>query len=461
MSRNESTAGSLPHALAGGLHLDHYGGDRLPFVSLGARGVRMRLAEGDDHPAAREPFEVIDASGGYASACLGAAHPTVHAALSRAVTELGYATDEVEVAERTRLLSELFGPDGLWCDRFPAGDFHVAGRNSGSEGMELAMRLVLESRFDRRRLRPDPERGGRDLILAFEGAWHGWTGGLTLLLNRRHFRVGLPRIADTGAYGVKAEFLPFGALEPLREFFARAGDRVLAVVVEPVQGDAGLLVPPPGYLRALAELAAGHGALLVADEVLTFAKTGAFFAMTDELGPIPADITVIGKSLGMGALSTAMVIARRWLGIRPSGAVATSDLRPLTCAVIRDGLRLIVAEKLLERSAALAERLAGLLESEVLDRFPQVYRASRGIGLLHGLELTEDAAGRLPGLRRHIIRAGCYVEFMAGAGHRSHDLPYIFPTMRVAPPLVVTEAESDEIVSAIQRGTAAFLEARR
>ncbi|MEK8107762.1 hypothetical protein NKG94_27000 [Micromonospora sp. M12] len=81
----------------------------------------------------------------------------------------GQATDEVGSLERARLLTSLFGSDGLWTDHFPTGRYHVSGRNSGSEGMELALRLMLESRFDGHTLRPVPEAAGRDLILAFEG----------------------------------------------------------------------------------------------------------------------------------------------------------------------------------------------------------------------------------------------------------------------------------------------------
>ncbi|MFP3962491.1 aminotransferase class III-fold pyridoxal phosphate-dependent enzyme [Actinomadura fulvescens] len=436
------------------LHLDHYGGRRLPFEQLGGRGVRMRLAETSGERAGT-PFEVIDASGGYASACLGAGHAVVRRALTRAADDLGYTTDEIAASERTLLLAETLGARGLWRDHFPPGDYHVSGRNSGSEGMELALRLVLETRFDRRTLRPG--RGmGRDVILAFEGAWHGWTGTLTTLLNRRHYRVGLPAPAVDGPYGLRVQFVPFGLAEAVRTFFAENGHRVLAVVVEPVQGDAGVLLPPAGYLRELADLAREHGALLVADEVLTFAKTGRFFAMADELGPIPTDVTVIGKSLGMGVLSTSMVIARRALSVRPSGAVATSDLRPLTCAVIRDGLRFIVVRQLLERSAALGDALERLLRREVLDEFPDLYRDLRGTGVLYGLELTERAAEHLDELRRSLIRAGTYVEFMAGAGRRSHGLPYVFPTMRVAPPLVTRPDDLERLVAGIRAGSAKF-----
>ena len=446
----DRTLGTL--RLGRDLHLDHYRSHRLPFAVVGGSGLRQRLVEVDGENAGRS-FEVIDASGGYASACLGAGHETVRRTLQRGVVEVGYATDEVGSLERARLLEELFGPDGLWVDHFPYGEYHVSGRNSGSEGMELALRLVLETRFDRHTLSPAIGRADRDLILAFEGAWHGWTGGLVPLLNRRHYRAGLPAVAADGPYGITVEHLPFGAPDLIDSYFAQKGHRLLGVIVEPIQGDAGILIPPPGYLRRLAELCRKAGAVLVADEVLTFAKSGRFFAMADDEGPVPTDITVIGKSIGMGAVSTSMVIARRSLTVRGSGAVATSDLRPLTCAIIRDGLDLIVGDKLIEASAMLGEHLSSLLRRDLVEQFPDLYRESRGVGVMHGVELTERAAARVAELREHVIRAGVYVEFMAGAGRRSRGLRYVFPTMRIAPPLIATVADADELVGRLVEGS--------
>lgn len=437
------------------LHFDHYQGHRMPFAVTDGQGIRQRLVELDG-PYAGIRFEAIDASGGYGSACLGAGHPAMWAAFDRAVNDVGYATDELGSLERSRLLARLFGPDGLWVEQFPAGEYHVSGRNSGSEGMELALRLVLESRFDSRTLRPATGREDRDIVLAFEGAWHGWTSGLVPLLNRRHYRAGLPALGTEKPFGITVQHVPFGDAGVLADYFARLGHRVLGVIVEPIQGDAGILVPPPGYLRTLSELCRDHGALLVADEVLTFAKSGRFFAMADELGPVPTDVTVIGKSIGMGVLSTSMVIARRELTVRGSGAVATSDLRPLTCAVIRDGVELMVSHGLMKHAAGLGERLAGLLWREVVHELPDVYQESRGVGVMHGIELTERAAGRLAELREHIVRAGVYVEFMAGAGRRTRGLRYVFPTMRIAPPLVTTVADAEELVGRIVDGSRAF-----
>jgi acetylornithine/N-succinyldiaminopimelate aminotransferase len=437
------------------LHFNHYGRPPMPFACLRASGIEIEAADLTGDGA---PFRLLDASGAYGSACLGAGHPVMIESVRRALTESGYVTDELASLERARLLSRLFGADGLWRKHFPDDAYHVAGRNSGSEGLELALRLVLESRFDSRRLRYHPGKEQRDTILAFEGAWHGWTGGLLQLLNRRHYRVGLPISAPLEDHGVRVVHIPFGDPAALREFFDANARRLLAVFAEPVQGDAGILVPPPGYLRELAGLCRGAEALLVADEVLTFAKSGQFFAMRDD-GPVHTDITVIGKSLGMGVVSTAMVIARRELRARATGTVATSDLRPLTCAVINDGIDHIVTTGLLDRSRELGEQLSSGL-ADLVAEFPGVYRETRGIAVMHGLELTEAAAARLDALREHVLRAGVYVEFMAGAGRRSGGLRYVHPTMRIAPPLVTTPAQATEIVDRLRAGTRAFQSAR-
>lgn len=432
------------------IHLDHYGGRRLPFVSVSAQGVRQRLAALDG-PDSGRIYNVVDASGGYASACLGAGHPLIAAVLPGLMSRCGYATDEIADVERSQLLLEMFGPAGIWADRFPAEEYHVSGRNSGSEGIELALRLVLEDAWDARRLRPKKEREARRRLLAFEGAWHGWTAGAQALSNRRHYRMGLPDALADGPSGLSVDFLPFGEPQVLEDYFAARGNTLAAVFVEPVQGDGGILLPPEGYLRRLSELCRSHDALLVADEVLTFAKTGRFFAMTDDDGPITTDITVIGKSLGLGVMPISLVIARRKLTVRATGAVATCDLRPLACGLIREGIRYIVEKDLLEESRVLGEWLRDRLALLVAE-FPDVFVEIRGIAFLNGIELTEAAAAHIPELRRSVIENGAYVEFMAGAGRRTAGARYVLPAMRIAPPLTTSRDDLDVIIGAIRRG---------
>ncbi|MFF8958102.1 aminotransferase class III-fold pyridoxal phosphate-dependent enzyme [Streptomyces sp. NPDC014894] len=436
------------------LHLNHYGAPRLPFACVGASGLELDMVDLGPERRGRR-LKLLDASGGYASATLGYDHPVVRAALARGAG-VGNVTDEIGSLERAELLDRLFGPGGLWTDHFPSGQYHVSGRNSGSEGNELAMRLVLESRFDTRRLRHHRGKEQRDTVLAFQGAWHGWTSGLVQLLNRRHYRAGLPAPDTEGPYGVRVDHIPFGDPAALDEYFAASADRLLAVVVEPIQGDAGILVPPPGYLRALARMCEANGVLLVADEVLTFAKTGGYFAMRDADGPVPTDITVIGKFLGMGAVSTSMVIARRELAVRPSGAVTTSDLRPMNCAVIRDGIEHIEAEGLLRRSADIGVQLAKQLDSALVGRHPHLFTEVRGSGFMLGVELTAAAANRIGPLRAELIEAGVYAEFMAGAGKRSGDHRYIHPTLRIVLPLTADRALAGEIVDRVEAGARAL-----
>lgn len=441
--------------------MDHYGGNRPSYSCVDSDGIEHTLVRLDG-PDAGDEIPVLDASSGYASSPLGAGPPGVAERLISALRDgTGYTTDEIGDADRATFLDRVVGPHGLWSDRFPIEDYHVSGRNSGSEGMELALRLALEARFDRQRLRPTEDLGDRSRILAFEGAWHGWTQAVRPLINRRHYRAGLPGYQTGGRLPVEVDHIPFGHRSSLEEYFEEHGDDLLAVVVEPIQGDAGILLPPEGYLRELSRRCESCGALLIADEILTFAKTGQYFAMTDDRGPIPTDITVIGKYLGMGVLSTSLVFARRQLGLRPSGGVSTSDLRPITCQVMDAGIEHIEREGLIQRSAKHGELLRRRLEDRIVSSFPHVFQEVRGAGILNGLEFTEESSGNAAEIRRHMIENGVYAEIMAGAGRRSGDLSFVFPVLRLTPPLVASEAELEEIVERMRAGLTDYVEAAR
>jgi acetylornithine/N-succinyldiaminopimelate aminotransferase len=437
------------------IHIDHYGGKRLPYVCVSASGLYHRFVRLGGSKVESD-LPVIDASGGYASACLGAGHPEICKAAINSLQTDGYVTDEIASKARSELLISLFDQGGHWCDRFPASKYHVSGRNSGSEGVELALRLAMESRWDARRMCWHNDRRQRRLVLAFEGAWHGWTSIGVSLLNRTYFRRGLVDALPDEPDNLQVVFLPFGEAAVLEEFFKNNEDNVLAVVVEPIQGDAGIVIPPNGFLRRLAEFCRIHEALLIADEVLTFAKTGKFFAMHDD-GPVSADITVVGKSLGFGVVPISMVIAKRELTIRPIGGVATCDLRPFACAVVKAGIEYLVNQALLQRSRVLGQELAEHL-SALVREFPKVFSRTRGQGYLHGLELTKEASPFARDLRISILEHGALVEIMSGAGLRSHGLPYSFPAVRVAPPLIADENDINTISRSIRAGVQAFVD---
>jgi acetylornithine/N-succinyldiaminopimelate aminotransferase len=439
---------------AAGIHLDHYAGKRLPYVCVSASGLHQRFVRLEG-PHAGSELDVMDASGGYASACLGAGHPDICEAAAHSLENDGYVTDEIASLVRSDLLISLFEEGGHWYDRFPASKYHVSGRNSGSEGVELALRLALEARWDARRMCWYNGRRQRRLILAFEGAWHGWTSAGVSLLNRMYFRRGLVDERAGDPNSVQVVFLPFGEIAILEEFFGNNKDNVLAVLVEPIQGDAGIVVPPKGFLRRMSELCRVHEVLLIADEVLTFAKTGDFFSLHDD-GPVWSDITVIGKSLGFGVSPISMVIARRELTIRPIGGVATCDLRPFACAVVKAGIDCLVRQGLLQRSRIVGEQLAKQLHA-LVRTFPKVFSHERGQGYLHGLELSKEAAAFAQELRLSIFEHGALVEIMSGAGVRSHGLPYSFPAIRVAPPLIADDDDINAITRSIWAGVEAFV----
>lgn len=436
------------------IHLDHYGGKRLPYVCVSASGLYQQFVRLEG-PDAGSQLRVMDASGGYASACLGAGHPEISRAAIDSLENDGYVTDEIASKVRSDLLISLFETGGHWHDRFPASEYHVSGRNSGSEGVELALRLALETRWDTRRMCWYNDRRQRRLILAFEGAWHGWTSAGVSLLNRAYFRRGLVDAVAGDPDGVQVVFLPFGEIAILEEFFKNNKESVLAVLVEPIQGDAGIVIPPPGFLRKLSELCRIHETLLIADEVLTFAKTGDFFALHDDV-PVLSDITIIGKSLGFGVGPISMVIARRELKVRPIGGVATCDLRPFACAVVKAGISYLVRNDLLQRSRILGERLAEQLRA-LVRAFPKIFSHARGQGYLHGLELTNGAAAFARDIRLSILEHGALVEIMSGAGLRSHSRPYSYPAIRVAPPLIADEDDINVIVKCIWAGVQAFV----
>ena len=143
--------------------------------------------------------------------------------------------------------------------------------------------------------------------------------------------------------------------------------------------------------------------------------------------------------------------------MRPTGAVATCDLRPYACAVIKAGIEYIVEQRLLERSSELGFYLYEEL-IRLRHMYPRVFTDVRGKGYLQGLELTEAASAAIPKLRRILLEAGVFVEFMAGAGRRSGGLRYVMPTLRITPSLIAGKQDLDHMICCLTDGARAFSE---
>lgn len=366
--------------------------------------------------------ELLDLSASWTACGLGHGHPAVAAALARASAaapgaSILSAVHPEAVALAEELLEVLPG----------AGERRVYLGHAGSDANDVAIRCALHAT-------------GRPRVAAFEGSYHG---GLGIAMRASGVHVA------TGNVGVSQEiaFTPYP--EPYRdpegryaEVLASLGqvlvDRdVACLLVEPIMSDGGLVVPPDGFLREVADRCRETGTLLICDEVkVGLGRTGLLHAFQhDRISP---DLVTFGKSLGAGVPLSAIVGPATVLDAPSAGALLTTAGNPWSAAVGRAVLRTISDEGLAERAAAAGARLRSGLQQAIagLDAVGDV----RGRGLAIGIDLVEDRqskarAGRLAA--RAAYRAwqlGCVVHYVGGN------------VLEVTPPLVITDAEVDRAV---------------
>jgi 4-aminobutyrate aminotransferase-like enzyme len=322
-----------------------------------ARGANVRDVDGNIY---------IDLTSGFGVAAVGHRHPRVVEAVRDQAGRLLHGLGDVMAhPPRVDLARRLTGIA-------PVDDPQVFFSISGAEAVEIALKTALGAT-------------GRPGVLAFEPSYHGMTLGALAVTSREEFRS--PFAAHLHGH---VRRLPFGG-----DF-----DRVLAqgkigaVVVEPIVGREGVLIPPAGWLAGLAESCRRHGALLIADEIFTgFGRTGRLFAVEQE--GVRPDVLCCGKALG-GGLPIAAVIARRelfrsWDSPGEARHTATFLANPLSCAAALATLDILQEEGLPARAVRLGEELGERLATWP-DRFPAVEEV-RGRGLLWGIQFrTAEAA---------------------------------------------------------------------
>jgi acetylornithine/succinyldiaminopimelate/putrescine aminotransferase len=355
--------------------------------------------------------EYLDLLAGIGVAALGHGHPRILAAI-RAQAErhlhvmvYGELVQESQVELATRL-SELL----------PAPLDSVYFTNSGAEAIEGALKLARKAT-------------GRTRQLAFEGGFHGDTFGALSLGGNPLYRTPFePLLAGTA-------FLRFND----RSSLDAIDETVAAVVVEPVQAEAGVIVPEPGFLAELGARCSRAGALLVFDEVITgLGRTGTLFALERE-GVVP-DVLVLAKALGgglpLGAFVAARALMRTLSHDPPLAHVTTFGGHPLSCAAGLAALDTIVGEGLPARAETCGARFAQRI-AEALP--PERLREVRRAGLLLGLRM--DDAGFVARFSAECRREGLIV------GWTLHDDTVV----RLAPPLVISDAEIEEAAGRMER----------
>lgn len=405
-----------------------------PIFWTAARGANVRDADGNVY---------VDLTSGFSVTATGHANPRVAAAIGRQAATLAHGLGDVYPPEvKVRLLERLA--------EVAPGDLGVSILGSaGTEAVEAALKTAVM-------------HTGRPGVVAFEGGYHGLTFGSLAATSRADFRE--PFLAQLYR-GVR--FAPFPnpyrapnpeaaidtSLAAVRRHVeaAEATDApVGAVLVEPIQGRGGLVVPPDGFLQRLRELCDELGLVLIFDEIYVgFGRTGRWFAC-EHWGVVP-DLMTVGKAL-TGALPLSAAIGTREVMASwpPSAgeAIHTSTFlgNPIACAAALAQIEELEELRLVERADRLGKRLRERLEGWK-DRFPAVGDV-RGLGLLQGVELVEDRETRAPAteLAGRIV-AGALRQgvLLLSEGPHANILAFV-------PPLSITEEQLEAALEVLEGG---------
>lgn len=343
----------------------------------------------------------LDCLSAYSAVNQGHCHPRILRALT-------------EQAAKLTLTSRAFRNDqlGRFYEEIAAltRSNKVLPMNSGAEAVETAIKAVRKWGYE---VKGVPE-GQAEIIVCAEN-FHGRTLGIVSFSTDPDARGGF------GPFLPGFKIIPFGDAAALE---AAITPNTVAFLVEPIQGEAGVIIPPAGYFRRVRELCTEHGVTLILDEIQTgLGRTGRMLA--EEHEGIEADVTLVGKALGGGFYPISAVLSNsEVLGVlQPGQHGSTFGGNPLACAVAREALRVLVEEGLIEASEVRGRQFLEGLQAIRSNRVREI----RGRGLMLAVELDEPARPVVEALRERGLLA-----------KETHGR-----TIRFSPPLVVTEAEVD------------------
>jgi len=328
----------------------------------------------------------------------------------------------IEQAHKVTLTSRAFRNDQLglfYKELHELTGFDMAlPMNSGAEAVETAVKTARKWGYKVKGI-PD----GKAEILVCANNFHGRTVTIVSFSTDQQYRDGF------GPFTPGFKVIPFGDIEALRQTIT---PNTCAFLVEPIQGEAGIVIPPAGFLRQAAEVCHQHRVLLMADEIQSgLGRTGKLFAYMHE--GIRPDVLIVGKALAGGFYPVSAVLSsKEILGVyKPGDHGSTFGGNPLGCALARTALRVLIEEKLVERSAELGAYFLSLLKTLRSLNVKEV----RGIGLWIGIELH--------------VPARPYCESLKGEGilcKETHD-----KVIRIAPPLIIRREEIDWAFERIRR----------
>ncbi|ANK93441.1 MULTISPECIES: ornithine--oxo-acid transaminase [Rhizobium] len=354
----------------------------------------------------------LDCLSAYSAVNQGHCHPKILAAM-------------VEQAGRLTLTSRAFRNDQLahLYEELAAltGSHKILPMNSGAEAVETAIKAVRKWGYE---VKGVPE--GKAEIIVCADNFHGRTLSIISFSTDPDARTGF------GPYTPGYRIIPFGDAEA---FEAAINGNTVAALIEPIQGEAGVIIPSAGYFTRIRELCTDNNVTLILDEIQTgLGRTGKLLA--EEHEGIEADVTLIGKALSGGFYPVSAVLSNsEVLGVlKPGQHGSTFGGNPLACAVARTALKVLVDEGMIENAAAMGDYFIEGLRSIRSN----IVREVRGRGLMMAIELEPEAGG---------ARQYCHALKERGLlAKDTHD-----HTIRLAPPLVITREQVDWAVSQIEK----------
>ena len=384
--------------------------------------------------------EYLDFIAGIAVGSLGHCHPHYVKRLTEQLERITFGSFTTET--RARFLELVSG-------LLPEGITHIQMFSGGAEAVEAAFRLAksVTKKFE---------------FVGFWGGYHGKTAGVIGLLGggyRNHqgpFQPGMHLSPYANCYRCpwKLEYPSCGlaCAEHLRNVIKNdTQDEVAAIILEPMQGTAGNVIPPDDFIHAVREIADEFGALLIADEILTgFGRTGTMWA--SEQFDLKPDVMTIGKGIGGGFPLSAVASSFERMSAKPfgepSGSSSSYGGNPLAAAAGLAAVEAILDEKLVENSARVGALMLGALK-ELQNKYRFIGDV-RGRGLMIGVELVADRATKVP-LDRTITRALFHEALERGLVTMSYS-----HVIRINPPLVITEDEAMRGIDILDQSFAAI-----
>ena len=367
----------------------------LPVVLTRGEGVWVYDPDGNRY---------MDMLSAYSALNHGHRHP-------RIIKALKDQADRITLTSRA-FHNDLFGP---LCEKLCrlAGQEMTLLMNSGAEAVETAIKTARKWGYKVKKVPRDKAE-----IIVCENNFHGRTTTIVGFSSEEQYR------EDFGPFTPGFKLIPYGDAQALERAIT---PETIGFLVEPIQGEAGILMPADGYMKKAAEICRRNRVLLIADEIQTgFGRTGKLFCYEHD-GIVP-DLIIVGKALGGGVLPVSGVIGKReTLGLfRPGDHGSTFGGNTLACAVAIAALDVLVEERLVERSAEMGAYFMKRLREIRTDKVREV----RGRGLLIGVEIKEEHGTARP-----------YCEKLMELGILAKETHH--QVIRFAPPLVMTREEAD------------------